>query len=47
MNLDTIQQRVVATTKATRTNENVDRDRSLNEAVPAAATSSDTEPVPE
>ena len=49
MNLDTIQQRAVAMTKATRTNENVDRHRTLNEAVPAAAaaTSSDTEPVPE
>jgi hypothetical protein len=41
-NLDTHQQRV-AITKATRANENVDRNRSLNEAVPAAT--SDTEPA--
>jgi hypothetical protein len=38
---------MVAMAKATRTNENVDRNRSVNEAVGAAATSSDTEPVPE
>jgi hypothetical protein len=42
-NLDTRQQRV-AIAKETRANENVDRNRSLNEAVPVAATS-DTEPV--
>lgn len=43
-NLDTRQQRI-AMAKATRANENMDRNRSLNEAAPAAT--SDTEPVPE
>ena len=41
-NLDTSQQRV-AIAKATRANENVDRNRGLNEAAPTAT--SDTEPV--
>ena len=43
-NIDTRQQRV-AMAKATRANENVDRKRGLNEAMPEAT--SDTEPVPE
>ncbi len=40
-----MRQQRVAMVKATRANENVDRNRSLNEAAPAAT--SDTEPVPE